>query len=171
MYSTCVCVRAKTSLIFLLKVLKARALWIFFATPCARTHMGSLSACSFIFSNSDSFSRKKGECQVGLCAKCLSGFFFFFHSLAVSLLLVFKRIFFLFSFANWSQAEKGIAVLFAREFSRRSMTPFLCSLPDTPCMRANVILLSHTIAKKDGSKKHPSYNQLEIKKAMLSVFF
>ena len=120
----CMCTR-KNIFDFFVKCLESQSSMDFLCHALCTNPYGKSQCMQFyFFSNSDSFSRKTGECQVGLCAKCLSGFFFFFHSLAVSLLLVFKRIFFLFSFANWSQAEKGIAVLFAREYSRRSMTPF-----------------------------------------------
>ncbi len=93
------------------------------------------------------FLEKKGNAKWG-CVQSACLAFSFFSLLGCQSPARLQKDFFLFSFANWSQAEKGIAVLFAREYSRRSMTPFLCSLPDTPCMRANVILLSHTIAKR-----------------------
>ncbi len=152
MYSTCVCVRAKISLIFLLNVLKARVLWIFFATPCARTHMGSLSACSFIFFQIQIlFLEKQGNAKWGCVqSACLAFSFFFTPWLSVSCSSS-KGFFFLFFIRELESSWERDCCAFCEGIQSTVNDPFLCSLPDTPCMRANVtcnIAFPHNCKKR-----------------------
>ncbi len=120
----CMCTH-KNIFDFFVKSLESQSSMDFLCHALCTNPYGKSQCMQFYFFQIHTlFLEKRGMPSWAVCKVLVWLFLFLFTPwLSVSCSSS-KGFFSFFSFANWSQAEKGIAVLFALEYSRRSMTPF-----------------------------------------------